>query len=81
MAVLMLVLKCNEQLFSQLAITLRTAMTVKKKDSHKTVYNWQFVHSLLLWCHLLATIRIAAMQPLIYPVVQVSFANNIAEFV
>ncbi|XP_022702970.1 nucleolar complex protein 2 homolog [Varroa jacobsoni] len=56
----------------QLAITLRTAMTVKKKDSHKTVYNWQFVHSLLLWCHLLATIRIAAMQPLIYPVVQVS---------
>ncbi|OQR74073.1 nucleolar complex protein 2-like, partial [Tropilaelaps mercedesae] len=55
----------------QLAIALRTAMVVKRKGSHKAVYNWQFVHSLLLWCHLLATVRTTALQPLIYPVVQV----------
>jgi len=45
---------------------------VKKKDSHKSVYNWQFVHSTLLWCHLLATVRTKAMEPLIYPVIQVA---------
>ncbi|KAF2454711.1 Noc2p family-domain-containing protein [Lineolata rhizophorae] len=66
----------------QLAIHLRTSITNRSKDSHKTVYNWQYVHSLDFWSRVLAlhcdSLREAKagkqspLRPLIYPVVQVT---------
>ncbi|KAI4796608.1 nucleolar complex protein 2 [Aureobasidium sp. EXF-8845] len=66
----------------QLAIHLRSSITNKTKDSYKTVYNWQFVHSLDFWsrvvashCQSLAEAEKGAaspLRPLIYPIVQVT---------
>jgi len=57
----------------QLAIHLRNAITCsEKKDSLLAVYNWQFIHSLELWGALVGHPGSReAMQPLIYPLVQV----------
>ncbi|XP_022916692.1 nucleolar complex protein 2 [Onthophagus taurus] len=56
----------------QLAIHLRNAITVKKKENIQTVYNWQFINSLRLWGSLLSMIyEKPQMKPLIYPFVQV----------
>lgn len=56
----------------QLAIHLRNALTLKKKDSFQAVYNWQFINSMRLWAELLsATNNKTQLQPLIYPLVSI----------
>ena len=56
----------------QLAIHLRNAITLQKKESIQAVYNWQFISSLSLWVELLGSSSKQALQPLLYPVVQVT---------
>jgi nucleolar complex protein 2 len=66
----------------QLAIHLRGNITKPTKDSYKTIYNWQFVHSLDFWSRVLSTHcnsqleaqngKPSELRPLIYPVVQVT---------
>lgn len=66
----------------QLAIHLRGNITKPTKDSYKTIYNWQFVHSLDFWSRVLSTHcnslleaqngKASQLRPLIYPVVQVT---------
>lgn len=67
----------------QLAIHLRSTITKPTKDSYKTIYNWQFIHSLDFWsrvltmhCNPLAEASNASnkgqktespLRPLIYP--------------
>jgi nucleolar complex protein 2 len=66
----------------QLAVHLRGNITKPTKDSYKTIYNWQFVHSLDFWSRVLSTHcnslleaqngKPSQLRPLIYPVVQVT---------
>lgn len=56
----------------QCAIHLRNAMTGNKKDGHKAVYNWHYVHSLLLWQQMICCLHPSeVLKQLVYPLVQV----------
>ncbi|XP_059473925.1 nucleolar complex protein 2 homolog [Neocloeon triangulifer] len=57
----------------QLAIHLRNAVRVHKKETLQTVCNWQYVSSLQLWCTLLArTTKSSPLRMLLYPVVELT---------
>ncbi|KAK2751052.1 Nucleolar Complex 2 protein [Myotisia sp. PD_48] len=66
----------------QLAIHLRSSISNPTKDSYKTVYNWQYTHSLDFWSRTLSAHcdplveakagKQCALRPLIYPVVQIT---------
>ncbi|KAJ9220404.1 hypothetical protein DTO169C6_7293 [Paecilomyces variotii] len=66
----------------QLAMHLRSSITNPSKDSYKTIYNWQYVHSLDFWSRVLSQHcdglaeakagKASALRPLIYPVVQIT---------
>lgn len=67
----------------QLAVHLRTSTTHPGKETYKTIYNWQYTHSLDFWSRALAahcspqtnprlkTPQDSALHPLIYPLVQI----------
>jgi nucleolar complex protein 2 len=69
-------------LIRQLAIHLRQSITNNSKESYKTVYNWQYVHSLDFWSCVLSehcspikeaeSGKESQLRPLIYPAVQVT---------
>ena len=68
----------------QLAVHLRTSITHPTKDSYKTIYNWQYTHSLDFWSRVLSihcspltnptlkTPSASPLHPLIYPLVQIT---------
>lgn len=66
----------------QLAIHLRSSITNNQKESYKTVYNWQYVHSLDFWSCVLSEHcspikeaengKESQLRSLIYPTVQVT---------
>lgn len=57
----------------QLAIHMRNALINKNKDTHKSVYHWQFINQLRCWCKVLSVLSVdhEQLRPLIYPLVQI----------
>lgn len=56
----------------QLAIHLRNAIILQKKESFQYIYNWQFVNSLKLWGDVLAaTYDNKTLEPLVFPLVSI----------
>lgn len=56
----------------QLAIHLRNAVTLQKKDAYQSVYNWQYINSCRLWADLLSlTYNKQQLKPLVYPLVSI----------
>ncbi|CAK9795928.1 Nucleolar complex protein 2 homolog [Anthophora quadrimaculata] len=57
----------------QLAIHLRNAMTLKKKEHFQAVYNWQYINSLRFWAQLINLSKNDSMlHSLLYPLVQIT---------
>ncbi|XP_052898118.1 nucleolar complex protein 2 homolog [Anopheles moucheti] len=58
----------------QLAIHLRNAVILQKKDSFQYIYNWQYINSLKLWGDVLGAAHAhgEALEPLIYPFVSIT---------
>ncbi|KAI1657792.1 Noc2p family protein [Daldinia decipiens] len=66
----------------QLAIHLRNSIVHNQNDSYRTIYNWQYVHSVDFWSCVLSehcnplkeaeTGKESQLKPLIYPLVQVT---------
>ena len=68
----------------QLAIHLRTTSLNPTKESYRTVYNWQYTHSVDFWSRVLSAhcspaanpnlkaAKDSALHPLIYPLVQIT---------
>lgn len=57
----------------QCALVLRSAIIGGKKGNIQSVYNWPFVHSLILWQKVIASLHFnELMKTLVNPVVQVS---------
>lgn len=60
----------------QLAIHLRKAMMVPKKENFHAVYNWQFIHCIGLWSRMVSNMSsVEVIKPLLYPLVQVSLGT------
>ncbi|XP_012536796.1 nucleolar complex protein 2 homolog [Monomorium pharaonis] len=56
----------------QLAINLRNAITLKKKENFQAVYNWQYINSLRFWTDLIIKSKEKSMlRSLLYPLVQI----------
>ncbi|XP_001604471.2 nucleolar complex protein 2 homolog [Nasonia vitripennis] len=57
----------------QLAIHLRNALTLKKKENFQMVYNWQYINSLWFWSELVPRAKKQSLlRQLIYPIVQIT---------
>ncbi|CAK9820567.1 Nucleolar complex protein 2 homolog [Anthophora plagiata] len=60
----------------QLAIHLRNAMTLKKKEHFQAVYNWQYINSLRFWAELINLSKNDSMlHSLLYPLVQITIGT------
>lgn len=56
----------------QLAIHLRNAVTLKKKENFQTVYNWQYINSLHFWVDFITKSKDKSMlRSLLYPLIQI----------
>ncbi|XP_011703942.1 PREDICTED: nucleolar complex protein 2 homolog [Wasmannia auropunctata] len=56
----------------QLAINLRNAITLKKRENFQAVYNWQYINSLRFWTDLITKSKEKSMlRSLLYPLVQI----------
>ncbi|EFN69102.1 Nucleolar complex protein 2-like protein [Camponotus floridanus] len=56
----------------QLAIHLRNAITLKKKENFQAVYNWQYINSLHFWTELITKLKNnSILRSLLYPLVQI----------
>ncbi|KAL6449010.1 hypothetical protein ACFW04_000612 [Cataglyphis niger] len=56
----------------QLAIHLRNAITLKKKENFQAVYNWQYINSLHFWTELITKLKDnSVLRSLLYPLVQI----------